>query len=330
MNNFTFNVKQNLVKVIVGAGLLVAANSAMAQTNTFPADGNVGIGTTSPSSKLHINSGTGSFPFKMESSGKSTYLMMSNNNQDGDGGNTVFFLTNKAGYGMQYLNNKGDFQIALPTNNFMMKKNGQVGFGTTEPFALSKMHITGTGLQGLFPLTLESAENATYLNIVNSNAENKNVGIISQNKIGSFYQYLNTDGNYRFQTPSGNVPLFLTNNGNVGIGTLTPSADYKLSVNGSIRAKEVVVETGWADFVFEEDYDLKSLEEVEQYIKENKHLAEIPSAKDIEENGVNVGEIESKLLQKVEELTLYLIEADKQIKSLETRLESLEGSSDKK
>ncbi len=111
------------------------------------------------------------------------------------------------------------------------------------------------------------------------------------------------------------------NGGNVGIGS-SPAADWKLSVNGKIRAKEVKVETGWADFVFKDDYDLPSLSEVENHINENGHLKDIPSAEEVAEHGINVGEIQSKLLQKIEELTLYIIEQDKQLHKQQKLMES--------
>jgi hypothetical protein len=71
------------------------------------------------------------------------------------------------------------------------------------------------------------------------------------------------------------------------------------------------VESGWADFVFKPDYQLKPLAEVEQFISTNGHLPEVPTAKEVEQNGVNIGEMNAKLLQKVEELTLYVIELNK-------------------
>jgi hypothetical protein len=113
----------------------------------------------------------------------------------------------------------------------------------------------------------------------------------------------------------------LLNNGNVGIGTVNPQ--NKLDVNGIIRAKEVKVETGWADFVFNDDYRLKPLSEVNAFIQENKHLPEIPSATEIKENeGVNLGEMQVKLLQKIEELTLYIIQQEKRINELEEKMKN--------
>ncbi|TCC87306.1 hypothetical protein EZ428_21645 [Pedobacter frigiditerrae] len=106
--------------------------------------------------------------------------------------------------------------------------------------------------------------------------------------------------------------------GNVGIGTTNPTE--KLSVNGKIRAKEIKIEPNpatWPDYVFEADYKVGTLEELERYITTHKHLPEIPSAKEVESNGLELGEMNRLLLKKVEELTLYLIQKDKEL--VETR-----------
>lgn len=110
--------------------------------------------------------------------------------------------------------------------------------------------------------------------------------------------------------------------GSVGIGTGNVGS-YRLAVNGKIRAKEVVVETDWSDFVFEPDYEMLTLPEVETFISKNGHLPDVPSEEEVIENGVSVGKMESTLLQKIEELTLYLIEQNKKIESLETQVELL-------
>ena len=85
----------------------------------------------------------------------------------------------------------------------------------------------------------------------------------------------------------------------LGIGTLDPGS-YKLAVKGKIRAEEIKVETGWADYVFKEEYNLPTLDEVEKHIKEKGHLINIPSAKEVEENGIQLGEMNKLLLEKIE------------------------------
>ena len=112
----------------------------------------------------------------------------------------------------------------------------------------------------------------------------------------------------------------------VGIGTTNLAVGYQLSVDGKLACEEVLVEysEGWPDFVFTESYDLPSLENLESQIKQNNHLPGIPSAKEIEENGFHLAEMQKNVLQKVEELTLYTIEQGKLIKELQDRIEELE------
>jgi len=113
-------------------------------------------------------------------------------------------------------------------------------------------------------------------------------------------------------------------NGNVGIGTIDPGTN-KLAVEGTIGARRVkVTQTSWADFVFEPDYQLPSLADLESYIKANKHLPDVPSAKEVAKDGVDLGEMNRILLQKIEELTLHVIEESRRNKELEEKMRLLE------
>ena len=126
----------------------------------------------------------------------------------------------------------------------------------------------------------------------------------------------------QFQVGSSlDIAMSINADGAVGIGSTNPNPNYKLSVDGKIRAKEVKVETGWSDFVFDDDYRLPSLFEVEQFIIKNKHLPDIPSAEEVEKNGLNLGEMESMLLQKIEELTLYVIDLKKENDQLKENID---------
>ncbi|MEV4883016.1 hypothetical protein MRBLMN1_001493 [Chitinophaga ginsengisegetis] len=117
-------------------------------------------------------------------------------------------------------------------------------------------------------------------------------------------------------TTATNQKTLIVTDAGVGIGTLTPQSE--LSVKGTITAQRVkVTQTGWADYVFHKNYQLPSLAEVEAYVRANQHLEGIPSAAEVEKVGIDVGEMNKKLLAKVEELTLYLIEQNKKITALE-------------
>ena len=132
--------------------------------------------------------------------------------------------------------------------------------------------------------------------------------------LGTFYIGDNAGwGDKNVQTPTNT--FLATNSGNVGIGTVFPSE--KLSVNGNVRSKKLIVtQNGWSDYVFNDGYHLRPLSQVENFIKENRHLPEVPTAKEVAEKGVDVGETQALLLKKIEELTLYVIDQNKKLEEL--------------
>ena len=147
---------------------------------------------------------------------------------------------------------------------------------------------------------------AGYASYIGMSPENGNIYIGNFNGATSTSNFGNING--------ASVKMYILQNGNVGIGTTNPT--YKLSVNGNIRSKEVVVESGWADYVFAKGYSLPPLSQVEAFIKANGHLPNIPSATEIEQNGLSLGETQKKMMEKIEELTLYVIELEKKIEKL--------------
>jgi hypothetical protein len=117
--------------------------------------------------------------------------------------------------------------------------------------------------------------------------------------------------------------MVIMENGNVGIGTNNPT--NKLSVNGDIRSREVTVELiNWPDYVFKKTYHLRPLQEVESFIQNNHRLPDIPSAAEIEKNGLQLGDMQKRIMEKIEELTLYILQQQKEIEQLKKHLPKTE------
>lgn len=142
-------------------------------------------------------------------------------------------------------------------------------------------------------------------------------GIILASHIGTVSASFGTRSNHNFRLVTNDLPrLNITYDGKVGIGTVNPVNLFE--VNGTMRAKEIIVETAnWPDYVFNNDYELSCLNDLEKFIFENHHLPNVPSAAEIEDKGQHVGDLQKKMMEKIEELTLHIIELNKRIESLE-------------
>ncbi len=201
--------------------------------------------------------------------------------------------------------------------------SGNIGIGTFDPKA--KLDIKGNLnliSQGSTWITGKTGTGGlTFTNQLTSNAYHSLIRqktssghFVNLGGLGDYFGFFGYDKD-RTENGYDHSMIMNLNTGNVGIGTRS-TGNHKLAVEGSIGAREIKVESApnWSDFVFYDNYNLPTLKEVENHIKEKGHLKDIPSAKEVEKNGFFLGEMDSKLLQKIEELTLYTIAQEKEIK----------------
>ena len=210
------------------------------------------------------------------------------------------------------------YPIRICTNNtdrIYIDAGGSIGINTTSP--LQMLHVVEGNI--LISASSERAPGSANGSILfgdeptSTNPYGKwGIEYVGNEDEGyglNFWKPYNTGGGFM------NNVLFLADNGNVGVGTNEPPA--KFSVNGKVLAKEVHVCTSpdcWPDYVFGENYKLMNLKELDAYVKANKHLPGVPSVSEVEEQGdVDLGQMNAILLEKVEELTRYVIDLQKQI-----------------
>lgn len=213
---------------------------------------------------------------------------------------------------------------------------GKVGIGTTAP--ASQLHTTGT--VRFAGLTNDNTKDRVIVSDANGNLSYRDAATLGGSSTNGWVfggnavpasSTLGTTSNYDLPVITNNIErMRIGANGNVGIGT-TAISNFKLSVEGNIRARKVRVDPDvWADYVFENNYNLRPLKEVEQYIQQEKHLPDVPSAAEIKKEGLDVGDNQAVLLRKIEELTLYVIQQQKQLEAQQQKIELLERKMNKK
>jgi len=268
--------------------------------------GNVGIGTATPSLEmkldvhgkaqindnlyvnkdlyvkqdLQFNGTTNQWIFTTPDDGRTSFYLAPKNNQDAswDWGNETEFRNN------------GDIVIS-----------GRINIG--KPYSATSSYMTING---------NNSSDPWKSGIEIRNTDGGEARIVAHDD-GMKFRTFKDGAHFYFRDNDNNTSMIIEDGGNVGIGTSTPQT--KLAVNGIITAKEVLLTLkGWADYVFQKDYSLKTLFEVEEYIQTNKRLPGIPSEKEIKKKGIGIGEITTGLLAKIEELTLYTIDQEKKIK----------------
>lgn len=307
-----------------GTALLTLISNG-AYKMTVASTGNLGLGTAIPGAPLHIN-GTGELA---RFNAVSPYVTFHNSNVEKayigcDAGNFSIGTTGANTTGNMYLN-------VGPATRMTLFANGRISMGTSSNTIDARLNVnhsgitqavfgsggTGVSILGSYP---GIAFNSYYTTAFKAIQTGYGADITCNPTNGQvvFRSHNNAAAN---ATQSYATRMSINNDGRVVIGDIVPATNYLLSVDGRIMCEELKVQNSgnWPDYVFASDYKLPSLSEVENHINEKGHLIGIPSASEVEESGVGVGDMQKKLLEKIEELTLYVISLEKKVNAIEAK-----------
>jgi len=301
---------------------------------TISASGNVGIGTTSPSQKLDIKGGG----IRVCGSGDTGSPIVIQNESKTQAGQAsawnIWNMTGNYGNSLQFW---AYDQTACPNglcaSRLTLMDNGNVGIGTTSPE--NKLDVNGTTQTE--KLLINKPNNTDNWNNIWQSGfyESYNINSAPESSYwfwGISMNHTSNRSTYRYGGQivirnSSTTPTMYFRSVDVnGSGTWAKILHSvgNQEINGTLRAKEIKIDiNAGADFVFAPDYNLKPLSDVESFINANKHLPEIPSEKAMQEDGLSINEFQIKLLQKIEELTLYAIEQNKTIEELKKEVKEL-------
>lgn len=315
--------------------------------------GNVGIGTTNPTHLVHINGGD---LFVQSSSGLIRFGY--------EGGNEWQMATTGGGADLRWYTTTDGGATVTPRHYFSQNGNMGVGGFSGPGVPLGRLDVIGSGTSSSTnTFLLRNSLGDTLLRVRDDgrmgigyngssygrvmNVGGSGINFYTANEAAFGGAIFPTDTSLVLWSNSGanNYLVFQPSWGNTGIGTYTPNAKlhlngamliggntdriavgYNLSVAGKIIAEEVKVQlkASWPDYVFGDNYQLMPIEDLEKSIRENKHLPNIPAAAEVEKEGINLGDMNKRLMEKVEELTLYIIDLNKKNNALTERVQQLE------
>lgn len=324
--------------------LTIQANPKMTINNA----GQVGIGTTNPAYLLHVNGGD---LFVQSSSGliRLGYA----------GANEWQMATTGAGADLRWYTTTDGGSTITPRHYFSQNGNMGVGGFSGPGVPLGRLDVIGAGTtsstntfllrNSVLDTILRVRDDgrmgigyngSTYGRTLNLGGTGINFYTASEVAFGGAVFPTDTSLVLWSNSNANNYLVLQPSWGNTGIGTYTPNAkfhlngamlvgnnsqriatNYEVSIDGDVIAESFVTQnsTSWPDYVFEDNYPLLPISDLEAAIRKNKHLPNVPSATDIEKNGINLGPMTSALLEKVEELTLYIIQLEKRLKAVEEK-----------